>query len=62
MARSNYFMGAIASAVGGLVLLALGCVLCCGGCLPGDIEQQLRPQNEVEPIIVDDLPVERRAP
>jgi hypothetical protein len=62
MERSKYFTAAIGSAIGGLALLALGCVFCCGGCLPSGVQPQLR-QNDVEPIIVEDLePVDRRTP
>ena len=66
MERGRYFTAAIGSAIGGLALLALGCVFCCGGCLPGSVQprQEVQPrQNEVEPIIVEDLePIDRRAP
>jgi hypothetical protein len=60
MERSKYFTAAIGSSIGGLVLLALGCLFCCGGCLPGGGQPR---QNDVEPIRVDDLePIDRRAP
>jgi hypothetical protein len=64
MERSKYFTAAIGSALGGLALLALGCVFCCGGCLPGGVEPQPQPrQKGVDPIIVEDLePVERPTP
>jgi hypothetical protein len=67
MERRTYFTAAIGSAVGGLALLALGCVFCCGGCLPGGGQPQPR-QNGLEPgvrddLIVDDLePIDRRNP
>jgi hypothetical protein len=61
MERSKYFTAAIGSAVGGLALLALGCIFCCGGCLPGGVqpERQLEPgPNNVRPGVVEDLPHE----
>jgi hypothetical protein len=45
--RSKYFTAAIASSIGGLVLLALGCVFCCGGCLPQSrVQEPVRPAAE----------------
>jgi hypothetical protein len=59
MERSKYFTAAIASSLGGLALLALGCIFCCGGCLPGGVQPQPQPrQGDVEPIVVDDLVVD----
>jgi hypothetical protein len=47
--RSRYFTAAIASSIGGLVLLALGCFFCCGGCMPS----QDRVQEPVRPAVED---------
>lgn len=42
--RGKYFTAAIASSIGGVVLLALGCIFCCGGCLPStDVKTQSPP-------------------
>jgi hypothetical protein len=48
--RSKYFMAAIASSIGGLVLLALGCVFCCGGCLPMQDRIQIEPRPPAEDV------------
>lgn len=64
MERSKYFTAAIGSTVGGLVLLALGCIFCCGGCLPGGVQPQPQSREKsVDPIIVEDLePADRTTP